>query len=313
MANLASTFENQGKYSDSRCLYEGAIVIWTKLYGQSHPEAVHALENLAGLHRSQRDTEKVMELYKEILENKRKNNGEQHPRNLPSIRWLASLYFRRRLYAESEVMLRQELEIRRNEDGDTNIKTRNVMICLGAVCFEQKRYKEAWQFWKEELEIRSRIGGWISHGIKYIYNEYDRVERYADAKKYLEEALEIQLRSTRQDEDLELTRSYLADLEQKLENLARSAATSKGHSSDTVSAPEAQVRPTGLQIVDNPPAASQSATPQITPPLPDDAGPTVSAASASTSTRSVVYSRAEVVLVPLLLAAVSVFLPTINP
>jgi tetratricopeptide (TPR) repeat protein len=320
MENLAVTFNYRREYSEARYLFEGAIAILTKLFGRSHPSTVDVLDQLACFHQSwsfhdsPKDMEKAMELHEEILEYKKKNNGGQHPpRSLPSIQWLQSTYSRLGRFAEWEVMLRHELEIRRNNGQDTHA-TLGILSGLGATCFDQKRYEEAWQLWKEGLEIRSRIGALSSRNITYIYDMYDRDERYADAKKFLEEALEMQLRSTRHhDDDLELTRSYLTDLEQKLEKLAHSAATSKGNSSDTVSAQEAQVRPTGLQIVDNPPATPQSATPQITPPLPDNADPTVSAASASTSTRSVVYSRAEVVLVPLLFAAAAVFLPTINP
>jgi hypothetical protein len=93
MANLASTFWNQGRWKEAKELEVQVMETRKKIHGAEHPKTLNSMYNIAFTWRSQgRDTE-ALDLMSECVHFRQRKLGVDHPETksaTSSIRGLAS-------------------------------------------------------------------------------------------------------------------------------------------------------------------------------------------------------------------------------
>jgi tetratricopeptide (TPR) repeat protein len=77
--NLANLYAEQGKFEQAEPLYQRALAIDEKVYGQDHPEVATDLRSLAILYEDQGKFEQAEPLYQRALAIREQVFGSDHP------------------------------------------------------------------------------------------------------------------------------------------------------------------------------------------------------------------------------------------
>ena len=77
--NLALLYQNQGQFEEAESLYQRALAIDEKVYGQDHLEVATDLSSLANHYRDQGRYEEAEPLYQRALAIREKTLGPEHP------------------------------------------------------------------------------------------------------------------------------------------------------------------------------------------------------------------------------------------
>src|SRR5438105_4133496 len=96
MANLASTFWNQGRWEAAEELEVQVMETRKKKLGADHPDTLTSMANLASTYRNQGRWEAAEELFVQVMETRKKKLGADHPSTLTSMEgWSAPSFFLR--------------------------------------------------------------------------------------------------------------------------------------------------------------------------------------------------------------------------
>ncbi|KAF6786572.1 kinesin light chain protein, partial [Colletotrichum musicola] len=107
MANLASTYRNQGRWKEAEELNVRVIETRKRVLGEEHPSTLTSMGNLASTFWNQGRWKEAEELDVRVMETRKRVLGEEHPSTLTSIANLASTYRNQGRWKEAE-----ELEVR---------------------------------------------------------------------------------------------------------------------------------------------------------------------------------------------------------
>ncbi|MDB9521957.1 tetratricopeptide repeat protein [Dolichospermum circinale CS-1225] len=107
--NLASLYDNQGKYSEAEPLLLDALEMRKRLFTNDHPDVASSLNNLAILYKNQGKYSKAEFLYLEALEMRRRLFTGDHPAVATSLNNLAVLYKNQGKYSEAEFLYLEAL------------------------------------------------------------------------------------------------------------------------------------------------------------------------------------------------------------
>ena len=91
MSNLASAYDNQGKYRDAMVLYKQCLDKQKAVLGENHPDTLDTMFNLAGAYSDQEKYSDAEIILKQCLDKQKVVLGENHPDTLRTVRNLASL------------------------------------------------------------------------------------------------------------------------------------------------------------------------------------------------------------------------------
>ena len=107
MANLASTFWNQGRWKAAEELFVQVMETSSKVLGAEHPDTLTSMANLASTFGNQGSMEAAEELFVQVMATRKKKLGADHPDTLTSMANVASTYRNQGRWKEAE-----ELEVR---------------------------------------------------------------------------------------------------------------------------------------------------------------------------------------------------------
>jgi Tetratricopeptide repeat len=92
MANLASTYRNQGRWKEAEELEVQLMKTSKRVLGAEHPNTLTSMANLASTYRKQDRWKEAEELKVQMIEMRKRVLGEKHPATLTSMVNLASTY-----------------------------------------------------------------------------------------------------------------------------------------------------------------------------------------------------------------------------
>ncbi len=130
MANLASTFWNQGRWKEAEELEVQVMETRRRVLGLEHPDTLTSMANLASTFWNQGRWKEAEELDVQVMETRKRVLGLEHPSTLTSIANLASTYSDQGRWKEAEELEVQVMETRKRvlglEHPDTLISMNNL-------------------------------------------------------------------------------------------------------------------------------------------------------------------------------------------
>ncbi|MEL6152453.1 MAG: tetratricopeptide repeat protein, partial [Bacteroidota bacterium] len=152
--NLAYVYKEKGAYPKARALYEQALKIDKKVYGEEHPNVATTLHELGSLHSSEGAYPKARALYEQALKIYKKVYGEEHPSVATTLHELGSLHSKEGAYPEARALYEQALKIDKKFYGEEHPFVAWGYYGLGEVSRETKDYQQAAQYHQQALTIR---------------------------------------------------------------------------------------------------------------------------------------------------------------
>jgi tetratricopeptide (TPR) repeat protein len=159
ISNLASTYQNQGRWKEAELLQVQVMETRKKVLGAEHPSTLTIISNLALTYQDQGRWEEAEMLKVQVMETRKRVLGAEHPDTLTSINNLALTYQDQGRWEEAELLQVQVIETSKKvlgaEHPDTLISMNNV-----AFTWKQRgRHLEALELMEECVRLRTRILG----------------------------------------------------------------------------------------------------------------------------------------------------------
>ncbi|KYG40860.1 hypothetical protein M433DRAFT_77102, partial [Acidomyces richmondensis BFW] len=149
MANLASTYRNQGRWREAEELEVKVMERRREILGKEHPDTLASMNNLALTYWNQGRWEEAEKLQIQVMEIRRTMLGAEHASMLTSMGNLASIYANQGRWDEAEKLGAQVMEMSEKLLGVEHPSTLTSMNNLALTYRDQGRLKEA-----EALELR---------------------------------------------------------------------------------------------------------------------------------------------------------------
>lgn len=108
---LASTWEQLGKMEEAQALYRRVYISYLRMFNQSHPLTLEALDNLAQVSKASNAIDEAETLYKKSLEIKTRVLGADHPNTADAMQKLAIIDDDRCRYDDAKVKYQKALDI----------------------------------------------------------------------------------------------------------------------------------------------------------------------------------------------------------
>ncbi|KAF3240645.1 hypothetical protein TWF128_011260 [Orbilia oligospora] len=124
-SNIASVFDNQGKYHKAMQWYERALAGCEKVLGKDHPSTLDIVHNLALVFNNQAEYDKAMQLYERVLVGCEKALGKDHPSTLDTVHNIALIFENRGKYEEAMQLYERVLAGREKTLGEDHPSTLN--------------------------------------------------------------------------------------------------------------------------------------------------------------------------------------------
>ncbi len=159
IANLASTYRNQGRWKEAEELEVQVIETRKRVLGEEHPYTLSSIANLGSIYRNQGLWKEAEKLEMQVIETRKRVLGEEHPSTLTSIANLASIYRNQGRWTEAEKLEIQVIETRKRVLGEEYPDTLTSVANLASIYRNQERWKEAEELEVQVTEIRKRVLG----------------------------------------------------------------------------------------------------------------------------------------------------------
>lgn len=141
--NLGGVYQKQENYEKAEELYQQALDINKKIFGDNHPATAYILNNLGGVYQTQEQYKKAEPLLHESFEIRKNLLGEDHPDTAMSLNNLAGLYQAQGQYKKAGQFFNQALAIHQDVFGEKHPETANSLNNLGVLYDAQGRHKDA--------------------------------------------------------------------------------------------------------------------------------------------------------------------------
>ena len=102
MANLASTYGNQGRWTEAEKIEVQVVETSRRVLGDEHPETLTSMANLASTYWNQGRWTEAEKIEVQVVETRRKVLGDEHPETLTNMANLASTYRNQGRWTEAE-------------------------------------------------------------------------------------------------------------------------------------------------------------------------------------------------------------------
>ncbi|KAF1938025.1 kinesin light chain 3 [Clathrospora elynae] len=148
MANLASTYGNQGRWKEDEDLEVQVMERRKRVLGEEHPDTLTSMANLALVYKNQGRWKEAHDVF-----------GEEHRSTLVSMANLASSYREQRRWKEAEELEVQVIKTSLRVLGEEHPDTLNGMANLASTYGNQGRLKDAEELEVQVMERRKRVMG----------------------------------------------------------------------------------------------------------------------------------------------------------
>jgi tetratricopeptide (TPR) repeat protein len=123
MANLATSYRNQGRWKEAEELEVQVMETSMKVFGQEHQDTLTSMGNLASTYWYQGRWKKAEELQVQVMETFKRILGQEHPDTLTIMNNLASTYDKQGRWTEAEILLIEATNTCRTTLGDNHPNT----------------------------------------------------------------------------------------------------------------------------------------------------------------------------------------------
>ena len=201
MANLASTYMNQGRWSEAEQLDIQVMDTRKKILGAEHPHTLTSMANLASTYWNQGRWNEAEQLGIQVIDMTKKILGAEHPDTLTSMANLASTYRNQGRWSEAEQLEIQVMDTRKKILGAEHPHTLTSMANLASTYRNQGRWNEAEQLQIQVMDMRKKIlGTEHPHTLTSMANlasTYRNQGRWNEAEKLELEVMNIKARNER--------------------------------------------------------------------------------------------------------------------
>ncbi len=192
---LSALYVAQGDFARAEPLFQQEMDIRRNIQGESHPEFVGTLNNLATMYKDQGDLAKAEPLFRQTLEIRKEILGERHPDYAASLNNLATLYYAQGDFSRAEQLLQQALEIQKEVLGERHPKYAASLNNLAVLFKRQGDYALAEPLLRQALEIRREVLGErhpdYATSLNNLAGLYQSQRDYTRAEPLYRQALEI--------------------------------------------------------------------------------------------------------------------------
>ncbi|KAF5507555.1 Kinesin light chain [Colletotrichum aenigma] len=159
MANLASTYMNQGRWKEAEDLFVQVMETFKRVLGEEHHDTLMSMANLASTYRSQGRWKEAEELFIQVIEMRKRVLGEEHPDMLTSMANLASTYRSQGRWKETEELEVRVIETRERVLREKHPEMLRIMHNLASTYMNQGRWKEAEKLFMQVMETFKTVLG----------------------------------------------------------------------------------------------------------------------------------------------------------
>jgi CHAT domain-containing protein len=192
---LAQLLEDQGLYPKAEAVIQEILDYETETLGETHPNAITSLNNLAGLQRKQSRFIEAERGYELALQRFTDSMGEQHPSTLAVMNNLALTLETQGLYDRAEPLYRKALKRSKEVLGEVHPTTIANMNNLAMLYESQGTFDKSEPLYKQTIEILEGERGAshpdtvaVKNNLGYLYLLQERNE---DAVELFEEVVDV--------------------------------------------------------------------------------------------------------------------------
>ncbi|KAJ3101813.1 Kinesin light chain 3 [Phlyctochytrium planicorne] len=176
---LGFVYEKQGRYAETRPLFEAALEEAREEFGVDHASTLRSMNNLAYLYGHMGLNELSEKMYFECLERRRKVLGPEHYETLVTANNLASLYQTAGRLEEAEKLHLECLQTRQRMFGDKHEDVWHSMSNLSVVYKDMGRKDEEEKYMKLSVKLAEEI--FEEHHPKALSSLNNLAVSYVDA------------------------------------------------------------------------------------------------------------------------------------
>ena len=184
-----------GEHNQAKELFEKALVIRKKIFGEDHAKVAKCYNDLASVYKSLGEYNRAKELHEKALVISKKDFGEDHANVATSYNNLASVYVSLGEYNRAKELYEKALVIRKKIFGEDHASVATSYNNLASVYDSLGEYNQAKELHEKALTIRKKIFGEDHADVATSYNNlasvYNSLGEYNQAKELHEKALVI--------------------------------------------------------------------------------------------------------------------------
>ena len=180
---------------DALTHYTSALDIYSKIYGEDHPNTARALTSLGGLYITRREPELAVEVLERAEASFKKTLGAEHPFVPVVLGNLGTAYKAQDDFPRAIETLERALVLRKRAAGEKHRGVAKILFNLGAAQYEAQRYDDAIKSLQRGLDILIEIGSnepaRLGRYRLLIGSAHLNSRRFELARQWLEPLLEV--------------------------------------------------------------------------------------------------------------------------
>ena len=157
MANLASTYRNQGRWDEAEKLEVQVMKTSLRVLKEEHPSTLTSMANLALTYWNQGRWDEAEKLQMQVMKTRKKVLKEEHPDTLSSMVNLAATYWNQGRWDKAEKLEVQVMETRKRLLKEEHPDTLTSMANLAVTYWNQGRWDEAEKLQMQVMKTRKRV------------------------------------------------------------------------------------------------------------------------------------------------------------
>jgi len=199
LGTLADAHLYLGHYGVADSLYQRALEIDRRVYGDGHPQQSDDLGDLAQLQEMWGHYAEAERFARQALGISEAWYGKDHPDTARKMTTLASTLIMEGKYREADALLHQALAIQQRVYGDVHPRVAYVLNVLGSVAIQRKNFKDAEADYRRAADIyRSAYGDGdyrVAVAMGNLASVYLAEERYVPAERIFRDVVQRDIKS----------------------------------------------------------------------------------------------------------------------
>jgi CHAT domain-containing protein/Tfp pilus assembly protein PilF len=191
----AEKLREAAKYAEAAPLYEKALQLSLRLYGENNVDTATILNSMAILHLATGKYAAAESVYQRSLKIRETVLPKNHPHIAHSLNNLADLYRIQGRYAEAEPLGQRGLRIREAAHGPNHVEVAQSLNNLAVLYHAQGKYEQAEQSYGRALSIRETVLGKehvaVADTLNDLANLHVSLVKYGQAEPLYQRSLQI--------------------------------------------------------------------------------------------------------------------------